>query len=419
MQIGSCEPTVRSRGVSKPGLCEPLVRSYRSNRRNFPAPAASNLTLPPPSPGVTMRLPTTLTALLLCLPPLLGAAEPNAAATPRLLIGASLDRAGASDVYVYDLNGKQERRLTGKPLATCSIVAVSDGGGQVAIETNTWALHVLSPAHDVLYTLQAGRTGAVAFSHDDSAAAYVLPADRLDAEAGPSIRVKPVVAGSPVAATRAAVVAGAADVREVEFSRDGKAVFYTAAADPAGASSVYQLELTSGVSEKLLGAEGHSYWHALAAPDGRLFALRDDPAARRQALVSVDVASREEAVVAEFPAGRTVTAFALAEGGKKIAFVLDGVAGVMDADGTHWAGLSAPLPLEPVPAAAGLRSISDRKVTNAKTPGYPLHAAGRYVSLVLPPEDGVGRVAVYDLRTGTTRIVAIKQGPVYAAFVMD
>ena len=368
-----------------------------------------------------MRLPTTLAALLLCLPPLLGAAEPNAA-SPRLLIGASLDRAGASDVYVYDLRGKQERRLTGKPLATCSIRAVSDGGRQVAIDTDASALHVLSPAHDVLYTLQAGRTGAVAFSHDASAAAYVLPAGgfgRADAAAGPTICVKPVVAGSPVAATRAAVVEGATDVREVEFSRDGKTVYYTAAADPAGPSSVYELELASGASEKVLGAEGKSYWHVVAAPNGRLLALCDDPAARRQALVSLNPASREEAVMAEFPAGRTVTAFALAEGGEKIAFVLDGVAGVMDADGTRWAGLSGALPLEPVPAAAGLRSISDRKVTNAKTPGYPLHAAGRYVSVVLPPEDGVGRVAVYDLRTGGVQVVTIQKGPVYAAFVID
>ena len=123
--------------------------------------------------------------------------------------------------------------------------------------------------------------------------------------------------------------------------------------------------------------------------------------------------------MAEFPAGWTVTAFAPAEGAEKIAFVLDGVAGVMDADGTHWVGLSAPLPLEPVPAAAGLRSSGDRKVTNAITPGYPLHAAGYNVSLVLPPDAGVGRVAVYDLRTGNAKTVTMKQGPVYAAVVID
>ena len=136
-----------------------------------------------------------------------------AVAPPRLLVEGWLDREGVSDLYIYDLAGKREKRLTDKPLPTCVSQAISPDGHDVAFVANAGALHVLSVKHHVLSTLHAGRTGAVAFSHDSSAAAFVVLS--TDRNAPAAIRVKPVRAGSPIGASKADVLG---EVRDLEFT---------------------------------------------------------------------------------------------------------------------------------------------------------------------------------------------------------
>ena len=106
--------------------------------------------------------------------------------------------------------------------------------------------------------------------------------------------------------------------------------------------------------------------------------------------------------LAAFPAGRRFSSLAFACGGKQIGFLLDGVVGVMSADGTGWRGLSGPLPLDPVPPEQGIRSHRKQTIS-LKSPGGPLHASGGFISCLSHDEKGPVESSCVICRTGVRR----------------
>jgi dipeptidyl aminopeptidase/acylaminoacyl peptidase len=310
-------------------------------------------------------------------------------AKPYLVVEAWLDRANVSDLYVYDLDGKQLQRLTQPPLPTCAHALVTPEGSEVAFVANASALYMLSLRHNSLWCVYAGNPTAMTFSKDGKSIAYA--AKKFASSNETVLRAQALFAGGlkPVEIVLMNQVTG------LDFAPDALHLIATVSSNYS--SSVVSYKLDSKQMEILLSDEDYSYSSPCFTPDGgAVVAIKQTRRGTESSIVSTQWPKQADTVVVRtFPKGRSVDSLAVSFDGNSILFVLDGVLGRMRRDGTALEGLSGELPMSEVNA-----------FRNKRRGTSPISMSTNHVVLT-SWEGNNSEISLLDLRTKQKRILSL------------
>ena len=251
---------------------------------------------------------------------------------PYLIVEAWKDRQWVSDLYVYDLTGREIKRLTPTLLPTCRIIAVSPDGAEIAFEANAMASYVLSLRHDALWPLHTGRTPCAAFSRNGNSVAY-LGSSFLD----PHEQVIRIVG------QRRQEKQVREDVADLLFAPGDEDLLATVWHD--NRASVRLIDPASDRQESVLDDEQHSYFLQSVSPnDPKVLVIARDLRTKMDALVAVDWPSRRLQTLRTFPARRPIYNAEYSRDGKRILLFADRILVLMDGKGENMGGISEAAP---------------------------------------------------------------------------
>jgi len=367
-----------------------------------------------------LRVPsrTSLVALaILALLPAFARAADAPTTKPYLLVQAWYDRPHVSDLYAFDFDGKLLRRLTREPLPACSMAAVCPETGDVAFVANASALYCLAVRHNILIALNAGDVGPVAISQRGEAAAFVVGAFDRTADPSRRVRVRPLVAGSPVKRCEVPLNADQ-DPSDLAFSPDATQLLITTWIGSRAQVSI--CDLATRKLRPILADANLSYCQPTFSPDGKtVLAVRTDPAAREWSIVAHALATGDVTILRTAPRGRPLSVPIYTADGKLIVFAQDSALARMNADGQAVEPLVGQLDPTPHPDHIdGVRKLSvDKGVRATRGPGTPPFVTRHLVHFEW--ENDAARVSVIDVRAKTVKLIQLPKGRVLRAAVVE
>jgi Tol biopolymer transport system component len=318
---------------------------------------------------------------------------------PYLIVEAEMDRRYVSDLYVYDLTGKQLKTLTAPPLPTCNAVALSPDGAEVAFVANAMALYILSLRHYSLWAIHPGNASAIAFSHHGRGFAYVAgsfanPREQVVRITGPQRRQERRLQN---------------EILNLDFTPADDQLLATVWRD-----NRTQIDLIDPGSERtqtLLGESGRSYFLQAVSPDGReILIVCRDLDTQADSLGVLDWSSRSYRTLQTFPRNRLVWSAKYTRDGRHIIFLVDRTMLMADADGKNTVGLTGPIPSSDGPKSQG----DGPRRFNRRPPG--LLSVGKQLAAYL---DWPDKVMLVDLQSRKVSAVNISGAKLHKVFVVE
>ncbi len=355
-------------------------------------------------------MPSRFLLLTLCLAAaaLRAAEAPPALPKPFIIVEAWHDREYCSDLYAYDFEGRLLRRLTQKPLPSCSLQAVAGDGGQVTFVANASALYNLNMRWESLVALHGGDADAVAMPADGKGVAYVARGFQKDA--GQFLYVQPLVAGAPFKKIELPLKETPA---EMVFAPDGKRLLLTIWTGGRARIDSGDLE-----SRKIAGwmSDGRvSYCQPTFAPDGRsVAAIGENLETGEWTIVSKAWPEGEIRVLRAGPRGVPLGLPIFTADGQYLLFWQSGIWARMPAGGGGAEGLSGDLddrPRAPIP-----RGLMDRP-RPMRGGSLPL-SVGRWFAYI-EHEQPDGKLVLIEVRTKEKKTVPLPKGKVVRAVVVE
>jgi Tol biopolymer transport system component len=316
---------------------------------------------------------------------------------PYLIVEAWKDRQWVSDLYVYDLSGREIKRLTPPLLPTCRMIAMSADGADIAFEANAMCSYVLSLRYEALWPLHTSSTRCAAFSRNGKYVAYVGSSFLNFREQ--IIRV---------AGQRRQETQLCEDVADLLFTPGDKDLLATVWY--GNRATVSLIDPASGRQESVLDDEGHSYFLQSVSPnDAQVLVISRDLQTEEDALVAVDWPSRRLHTLRTFPARRFIYSADYSADGKRVLSFADHILVMMDADGKNLVGLSgsAPTTENPVRAKGCGPEMKSRR-------GF-LSVGRRYASYIR----GGDSICVADIQRGEIHQIPLKGTQLRRVFVVD